>query len=142
MTTPIVLGILLMLPAFALLSKLNTDRERAQKIHDFEAFTNAIDKVRERAVITTGIIPALRASAHIERLLEANKELASGFGIFARNVVYLAKLYLAQGECCFDTTLMDTICKSNIQRKELETTSNSNGTLSLKNAPCKKLLQS
>ncbi|KAH7713696.1 hypothetical protein AAVH_18974 [Aphelenchoides avenae] len=68
--------------------------EQVRKIRDFRDLGEVVERERERAVITTGIIPVLQHSAEIERFLEANKEFAKEFGTFAQNAVYLAELYL------------------------------------------------
>lgn len=95
MVTSAVLLVLVVLPAaLAHPSKLDSIMEQVRKIRDFRDLGEVVERERERAVITTGIIPVLQHSAEIERFLEANKEFAKEFGTFAQNAVYLAELYL------------------------------------------------
>lgn len=49
-------------------------------------------------MLTIGILPAMHYPLDIELFLEENPDFASEFGTFARNTLYLARLYLSQGE--------------------------------------------
>lgn len=69
-----------------------------QQASDPYALAYLLNREGERASITIGIVPALLHWTQIERFLEANKDFALGFGTTVRNVVYLAHLYLDQGE--------------------------------------------
>lgn len=54
---------------------------------------------KESAPCSLSVLPAVKAfSANIERFLEANKDFALEFGGLARNALYLAQLYLSEGE--------------------------------------------
>lgn len=89
--------LLVLLPALAHQNEFDSVKARLTKIHDMATLFEEIEKEGERAVVTIGVLPAVK-SAHIERFLEVNTNFALEFGGFARYVVYLAWLYLSEGE--------------------------------------------
>lgn len=98
MTRLTVFEVLVLLPAF--IHELDSLKARLKNIRDLATLFEEIGRGGERAVITIGLLPAVRRfSANIERFLEMNKDFAFEFGGFSRNTLYLAHLYLGGGEC-------------------------------------------
>lgn len=95
-----VFGALVLLPALSRANELDAVKARLKKIHDLPTLYEEIGREGERALITIGLLPAVKAfSANIERFLEANKDFALEFGGLSRDALYLAHLYLSEGEC-------------------------------------------
>lgn len=93
-----VLGLIVILPAFAHQTKLDAVRERVQQIYDFPALDDELKTEQEQAVINAGIIPVLDRAAEVERVLQDHIDFALGFGTFSQNALYLAELFLGQSE--------------------------------------------
>ncbi|KAH7703108.1 hypothetical protein AAVH_29728 [Aphelenchoides avenae] len=99
-----VFGILILLPAVAHRHDFVSVVARLQKIHDIPTLFEEIEREGERALITVAINPAVYVfSAEIESYLEGHKKFALGFGRYAQDAVYLAKLYLSRDELQPDT---------------------------------------
>lgn len=96
--TTTVVGFLILLPALAHEDDLASALERVRNIRDLQTLVEEIAGEQERAVLTIGIIPALFATAEIERFLARNEKFGRNFGTTAKNALHLVRIYLHHGK--------------------------------------------